>query len=48
MLSRFHLIPERNGQTDGETGFTACCYTPSNLKKLALERTRNRQLPYKP
>ena len=24
MLSRFHLVPERNGQTDGETDRQIC------------------------
>ena len=26
MLSRFHLVPERNGQTDGQTDRQTDCY----------------------
>ena len=26
MLSRFHLVPERNGQTDGRTDRQTICY----------------------
>jgi len=37
MLSRFHLIPERNGETDGQTDRFA----------IAISRVSNKKLNYR-
>jgi len=49
MLSRFHLIPERNGQTDGRTDIRQICYiniarqcADAQEKKSLIFPTRSR------
>jgi len=43
MLSRFHLVPERNGQTDGRTDRQTDRFSISISRVSMLTRDKNRQ-----
>ena len=42
MLSRFHLVPERNGQTDGRTDRQTDRFAISKSRVSMLTRDKNR------
>jgi len=42
MLSRFHLVPERNGQTDGQTDRQTDRFAISISRVSMLTRDKNR------
>ena len=49
MLSRFHLIPERNGQTDGRTDIRRTDIFAISISRVSiLTRDKKQQPIYKP
>jgi len=41
MLSRFHLVPERNGQTDGQADSQICYINIAHQHTALLTRNKN-------